>query len=765
MPQQFISTENVKKFVEKEVKQKPSLKELTTIISPGKPIPASQLESPSSEKQKKSSKRSSPKASNFQAKDITPKEYLLIITEKPQAAQKIATALADSSPRQIKEGKVSYYELSHKGQKIIVANAVGHLFNLNYKAGQKGYPIFELEWQPSYEKARGSFTKPYFNLLKKLAKRASSFIIATDYDIEGEVIGWNVLRFICQQENAQRMKYSTLTKSDLQKSFNSLMPEIDWGQAYAGETRHILDWLYGINLSRALMSAIKTSGNFKILSIGRVQGPALKIIVDREREISVFKPEPYWNIFAKVNNFPYKHPKDIFDKKELENFKDIKEGIAETTEKSESIPPQTPFDLTTLQREAYRWYKISPSQTLQIAQKLYLNGLISYPRTSSQKIPESISPKSILESLKKYFPALVSIAKRPKPIEGKSSDPAHPSIYPTGEFQTLQEQEKKLYELIVKRFIQCFSPDLITSNKRTKIISKDKNGKEVSFTASGLKILDKGWTQIYPASIEESSIPDLSGDVKIRSIEFQEKETTPPKRYSPSSLITTLEKKNLGTKSTRSMIVDTLFDRGYLDGKSIQATPLGIKLIETLEKYSSIIIDENLTRSLEKKMEEIQEKKKKEGLQEKEEKIINEAKSIISDISKEFKTKEKQIGSSLLSGIESQREKQKEESVIMPCPQCSQGQLQIKYSPKTKRSFVGCSNYPNCTATYPLPPHGLIKTTGKFDEKTKLPILIAIRKGKRPWEFVFNPNWKAENPDYKRKTENENSENKEISEN
>ncbi|MAG37958.1 DNA topoisomerase I [Candidatus Pacearchaeota archaeon] len=746
MAQEYIDVQNVRQVVEKTVKQKPSISELTKIESPGKPTPR-QLEKPGKTIKKKR-RKSRAKASSSITKDVTPKEYTLIITEKPQAANKIATALADSKATQIKEGKVSYYELEHKGQKIVVANAVGHLFNLNYVKGQKGYPIFETEWIPSFEKKAGAFTKPYYNVLKKLSKRASNFIIATDYDIEGEVIGWNVLRFICNQPNASRMKYSTLTKPELIKSYQSLMPELDWGHAYAGEARHILDWLYGINLSRALMAAIKTSGSFKILSIGRVQGPALKVIVDREKEISAFKSEPYWNVYATVKKQKYKHPKDIFDKKQLDSFKDIKSGTAETTEKQESIQPQTPFDLTSLQREAYRWYKISPSATLKIAQKLYLSGLISYPRTSSQKIPDAINPKAIIKSLKKQFPTLVSKATRPKPIEGKKSDPAHPSIYPTGEPALLEDQEKKLYELIVKRFLSCFSPDLITANKRTKITADNKE--KSTFTASGLKIIDKGWTQIYPASVEESEIPSLSGPVKISKIDFEEKETLPPRRYSPASLITTLEKKNLGTKATRSSIVDTLFDRGYLDGRSIKATPLGMKLIETLEKYSSIIIDENLTRSLEKQMEEIQKIKSSEKLPEKEQKIINEAKSVITDISKEFKEKERQIGKALLSGIENQREKEREENTIMPCPVCNKGNLQIRYSPKVRSYFVGCSSYPECRATYPLPPGGLVKNTGKTNE-SGLHILMSIKKGKRPWEFPFDPDWKKKNPDYKPK--------------
>ena len=472
-PQQYISTENVKQTVEKLVRQKPTTAELTTIEKPGRPVPQELEEE---EKPKKSRRRKTPSSDNV--KDITEKEYTLIITEKPQAAQKIAQALG--TPRKYQEGKASYFEVERKGEKIIVANAVGHLFNLNYKEGQKGYPIFELEWRPSYEKSSGAFTRVYLTLLKKLAKKARQFIIATDYDIEGEVIGWNVLRFACDQKTAKRMKYSTLTKPELITSYENPLPELDWGQAYAGETRHILDWLYGINLSRALMAAIKTSGSFKILSIGRVQGPALKLIVDREKEIANFKSEPFWRVYAKVDKTKYKHPKDIFKKEELEKFKDIKEAIAETKETQEKIQPLHPFDLTTLQRESYRLHGISPSQTLQIAQKLYLNGLISYPRTSSQKIPDAIAPKKILKALTKKFPNEIKIATRKKPIEGQKSDPAHPSIYPTGEIRKLEDREEKLYNLIAKRFISAFSPDAITSNKRTVLTASTSSGSDTS---------------------------------------------------------------------------------------------------------------------------------------------------------------------------------------------------------------------------------------------------------------------------------------------
>lgn len=774
-PTEFIKITEPKQTTEKTVQRKPSVEELTTVESPGKPSPASMLEEDKPKKAKKKIFASSKNSSSHTILDnntkiaAPKKDSILIITEKPQAAQKIAFALG--KPNKITDAGVSYYELENDGKKIIVASAVGHLFNLTYKAGQKGWPLFELEWQPSYEREKSAFTKRYFDTLKKLSRKAKEIIVATDYDIEGEVIGWNVLRFICKEKNAKRMKYSTLTSEELQKSFSNLQPELNWGNAYAGETRHFLDWLYGINLSRALMSAIKTTGSFKILSIGRVQGPALKIIVEREHEIQKFKPEPYWQVIAFSDGIHFTHPRDIFDSSVLDKFKEVKNALAKTKKTEESISPPVPFDLTTLQREAYRLYKMNPSETLTVAQKLYLDGLISYPRTSSQKIPKEIEPKKILKNLEKHFSEAKN-AKRSNPVEGKKSDPAHPSIYPTGEFSQLDGKEEKLYNLIAKRFIACFSDDAKTANKRIVLTAQDEKGKtltysilnsakikkmneegeeieegeeseskkeiDITFSASGLEILDKGWTSFYPIKLEENILPDISGLVNIDEIKILDKETSPPPRYSAASLVSLLEKKNLGTKATRSAIVDTLFARGYLDGKSIQATQLGIRLIEALEKYSPIIIDENLTRQLEEEMEKIQQST--DNFEKKEIAVIEKAKRLISDISKEFKFQESNIGQELLKGIEHQRSAEREANTLMQCPTCKKGNLRIIYSKKTRRQFVACSGYPECKQTYSLPPNALIKKAdNKICPADNFPKLLAIRKGKRPWEFCFNP--------------------------
>ncbi len=312
--------------VEKEVHQI-DRKSLETIES--SPLPKKRKRKYTKRKNsKKSGKKPRKKAKTSTTKEVKyspPKillrkdGYELIITEKPQAALKIASSLGASTKRE--NAKVPYYELTRDGKQIIVACAVGHLFTLKQNIPGSNIPIFDISWVPNYIARKQDFTKRYYDTILKLAKNASSITIATDFDIEGEVIGMNVMRFLCGQKDASRMKFSTLTKDELNNSYDNKLPNIEWGQAIAGETRHYLDWFYGINLSRALMNSIKTTGKFRIMSIGRVQGPALKMIVDKEREIEKFESEPYWQIYLTINDgknqLELKHPKDIFKKEEL----------------------------------------------------------------------------------------------------------------------------------------------------------------------------------------------------------------------------------------------------------------------------------------------------------------------------------------------------------------------------------------------------------------------------------------------------------------
>ena len=666
--------------------------------------------------------------------------YELIITEKPQAASKIAQALGKATQKT--DNKISYYEVNREGKQIIVACAVGHLLTLKQNVPGSSVPIFDISWVPNYlANSKASFTKKYYNTLLKLAKNAGSLTVATDYDIEGEVIGMNIVRFICNQKDANRMKFSTLTEQELNEAYENKSKHIDWGQAIAGETRHHLDWYYGINLSRALMNAIKTTGKFRIMSIGRVQGPALNLIVQRERKIQTFKPEPYWQVFINIQKegekpFPekLKHNKDIFNKNDLPQFEGLigKTVEAKTKKTEQIIPPNPPFNLTTLQTESYKFYGLTPSKTLQIAQSLYLAGLISYPRTSSQKLPASIGYKEILKKLAKEYDVEKLITKN-KPIEGKKSDSAHPSIYPTGNKQILSGDEEKIYNLIVKRFLSLFCDDAIIDNKKVSVTTNN-----LLFSANGSSIRKKAWLEIYPSKSKHVEIPDLEGPVKIIDLKTEEKETQPPKRYSPASIISELEKRNLGTKATRSSILETLHDRGYIEGQSLKATPLGISLIDTLNKYSPIIIDENLTKEFESEMQSIQKIDNKTKQEEKEEKIITKAKKTITQISKDFEKSKNQIGQELVNANLKFREQQKRENTLIKCPVCNKGDLAITYSKKTKRFFVACNAYPECKTTYSLPPNGQIKKTDKICEHCGFPMLMRLSKGKRPWIFCWN---------------------------
>ncbi len=673
----------------------------------------------------------------------------LIVTEKPAAAKKIAESLADGKAIKENINGVPHYQLSHGNQDIIVTCAVGHLYGLEQKEGKKWtYPLFDIEWKPSYEtKKQSAFTKKYLAAIKKLAKQANEFTVATDYDIEGEVIGLNVIRYACKQKDAQRMKFSTLTKDDLIKAYKNKSKTLDWGQANAGETRHFLDWYNGINYSRALTAAIKSTGAFKIMSVGRVQGPALKTIVEREKEIRAFKPEPYWQIelTGKIKEGAIQawHSKDKFwDKAEaeevLEKTKGEKQG--EVTKVSTSTfkqAPPTPFDLTTLQTEAYRCHKIAPKNTLEIAQELYSSSYISYPRTSSQQYPESIGYAKILDSLKNnsaYSTLAQDILKKNplKPNNGKKTDPAHPAIYPTGiKPMNLNSYEEKLYDLIVRRFLATFADYAKRETNKIEI-----NVKGEPFIAKGTRTTEKGWHTYYGpyVNLEEEELPKVKekDSVGIKKIAKHDKETQPPKRYTPASIIKELEKRNLGTKATRASIIETLFNRGYIDGKAIQATELGIRTTETLEKHSPKIIDEKLTGHFEEQMEEIRKGKKTE------EEVLSEAKEALTKILADFKEKEKEIGKELHTANIETRDAM---TTIGSCPKCAEGSLQIR---KGKfGQFVACNKYPDCKTTFSLPGNALIKPAKQVCEQCNIPMVLTIKKGKRPTAFCINKDCKS----------------------
>ncbi|AIF69595.1 DNA topoisomerase I [Palaeococcus pacificus DY20341] len=709
----------------------------------------------------------------------------LIIAEKPNVARKIAYALAEGKPIKKSLNKVPYYELTRDGERIIVAPAVGHLFTLAPKAKTWGYPIFDIHWVPVYEAEKGkSYARDYVKTLAQLAKQASEFVIACDYDTEGEVIGYTALKYACgiDPSKAKRMKFSALTKKDLLKAWYNLEPTINFGMADAGIARHVLDWYWGVNLSRALSSALRrASGKWMVLSTGRVQGPTLKFLVEREKEIANFKPTPYWVIKMLLEKNGEKltanyEKEKIFDENEAKRIvEEAKKGPAfvEAIEvKQQKRNPPHPFDLGTLQREAYSAFGYSPKKTLEIAQKLYERGLTSYPRTSSQKLPKNLNFRNILQSLAKlpeYKPFAHELLgkERLKPVEGKKDDPAHPAIYPTGELPKhgeLTKDEQNIYDLVVRRFLALFMEPALRESMKVVINSNNHR-----FILSGARTLKEGWLKVYGRYVKFDEVilpPFKDGEpVKVLQIKREKKKTKPPARYSPASVIKKMEDLGIGTKATRAQILETLYNRGYIEGKKkIKVTPLGMKVVEALENSVPSIVSVELTRSFEEKMEEIMARRMDKD------RVIEDAKEQLTKILAEFKAKELDIGRALLEkliGGETKKstakrstgkekeispeeqdeikkavereEKSKKHLVVGKCPKCG-GDLVVRYNRRTGKRFVGCSSWPECNVTYPLLQRGEIIPTGKVCPECGNAPIVKIKEGNREYEVCLNMN-------------------------
>ncbi|HII39282.1 TPA: DNA topoisomerase I, partial [Candidatus Micrarchaeota archaeon] len=570
-------------------------------------------------------------------------------------------------------------------------------------------------------------------------------------------------------KNPKRMYFSTLVAEDLVDAYDNAKSQ-DKKAVEAGRTRHEIDWIWGINLSRALMASIKKAGAFRVMSIGRVQGPALALLVRKEKDIKAFQPVSYWQLFANEtpHELKFQHETDkFFDKnaaqKALENSsanqKDARVTSVERKQYKQS--PPTPFDLTTLQIESYRAFGFNPTYTLQLAQSLYEAAVVSYPRTSSQKLPAKLGLEKVMRKLSEnqqysvLAKRLIS-EKRFTPFEGKKEDLAHPAIYPTGQKPgALKEHERKLYDLIIKRFLACFAKEATRESATVRITL----GTEPYFV-SGARTIEQGWIEFYLpyAEFDEITLPPFKEgqSINITCVEMVEKQTQPPKRFTQASLIKKLEDLELGTKATRAAIIQTLFDRGYATGKSIEATPLGITVFDALEKSASEILSDEMTRSLEKEMDEIHEGKQTPT------KVIASSQHELSTILSKFKPKEAQIGSDLLKGL---RSTQTAAATLGKCGKCEKGMLVIRKS--MYGFFVGCNAYPACRNLYPLPKESLVKSTGKTCEKCGTPIVTVIRKGKRPFRMCLDTkcetkkNW-GQKPASDAKTTKENTATKTV---
>ena len=635
----------------------------------------------------------------------------LIIAEKSIAGKRIASILAG---REISTGIEKNAQFFVFGEGKMLVPLRGHVMDVEFPKQYSywvGTDLKKLVFAPieyiGTEKSILSF-------LKTIAKKTERVIIATDADREGESIGLEAVRAL-KTENpkivVKRVYFSAITEKDIKDAFRDLK-ELDYNFADSADTRREIDLVWGAVLTRFL-SLVSGKLGKEFLSMGRVQGPTLAIIVGREKERLAFVVQPYWDLLAEFEKngegFFAEHKKGRFWKKEEAEkamlcAKPPLEIVKSVSKKERVLAKPIPFNTTEFLRAATA-IDFTAGKAMQIAESLYQSGLISYPRTDNTTYPKTLDLKEILFELAK-IPDFKSISekilhqKEIIPSAGKETKD-HPPIHPVSaaKKEALSPQSWKIYELVCRRFFATLFEDAVTENL---VVEIGLNSEQ--FIARGQVFIKKGWKEFYPYSkTTEIVLPKLEkGDkVTLKKLEMFAKETMPPGRYSQGSLIRLMEEQGLGTKATRHEIIQKLFARKYIAGqKSIAPNRIAFAVVDALEKHSRDVVKPKMTAELEKEMDLVAAGRKTK------EEVVAESKEFLGEILGQLIVHKDDIGRALRGALRA-------DAIIGKCTKagCS-GELLVRHG-KTGKRFVGCSNYPKCTNSFPLPQKGTISVTGK----------------------------------------------------
>ncbi len=659
----------------------------------------------------------------------------LIITEKANAARRISTILSDGKSHSESGGGVTVLTFEADGDDYTVVSLRGHIIELDYPEeyndwGQSS-PV-ELVRAPQVKTVR---VKSILNKIQEIAQKSDEIIIATDFDREGELIGMETIQAIgVDMSIVKRARFSALTKNEVENAFSELT-EPDSKLADAAEARQIVDLSWGAVLTRLIsLSAGQVGKNF--MSVGRVQSPTLKLLVDRNEEIESFIPVPFWNVIGKFGMLAFKgeHEKNPFWNEEEakavhEKILLQKEGTIasyEINDKEEYRP--SPFDTTMMQVEANK-IGIPPTVAMKLAEDLYTGGYISYPRTENTEYPRSLGLKTVLEKLKDssdFKTYAEEILKQEKiiPSKGKKRTTDHPPIYPTAGASSdkMKGDKWKLYELIVRRFLATVGP-----NAKAQITDAVVDVDGEMFKAHGYVQLEQGWKRYYGKymKITETHLPKMSVGQKmeIRSSAIESSETRPPYRYNQGSLIQEMDRLQLGTKSTRHDIIGKLYSRNYVQGNYMVPTASGKALTKSLEKHGGGITEPEMTSRLEEDMMRISEGEC--SLDE----VVKSSQNMLYDVAKKISSESEDIGKEIRDALRSQQ-------FIGICPSCGNN-MTIKKS--KNGNFIGCDGYPECKRAYPLPRGAMIQTLDSVCPICGLAQLKIIRRGMPPSIQCIDP--------------------------
>ena len=673
----------------------------------------------------------------------------LVIAEKNIAAQKIAQLLATGKPKNDKVYNTPVYRFDVEGEEWVSMGLAGHILapdfpdEILFDKKEGWYSLTEdgevLNAQvpdglarPPYDTKRKPFlanginikgwkveSLPYLTwapiiknpaekeiirVLKNLAKKADSVVIATDFDREGELIGSDALscvREVAPDVPVSRARYSALIKGEVTDAFNNLV-ELDQNLADAGESRQYIDLIWGAVLTRYLTLA-KFGGFGNVRSAGRVQTPTLALVVERERERMAFVPEDYWQIrgmaAAKGADFKISHATARFtDKDAAQTAFGHVDGVAAGTvtdvaKRSRKQQPPVPFNTTSLQAAAAA-EGISPARTMRIAESLYMSGLISYPRVDNTVYPRSLDLEGIVKGLAANSPALAPVCKKVlagpmKPTRGKTETTDHPPIHPTGQGDptTLDGGQLKLYNLIARRFLATLMGPATIENTKVSI---DVAGEP--FAASGDVLVDAGFREAYPYGLKrDEQLPALdAGDVvDVHDVNLEAKQTEPPARYSQGKLVQEMEKRGLGTKSTRASIIERLYQVRYLKNDPIEPSQLGMAIVDALSQFAPRITTPEMTAELDEDMTHVAEG------QDTQTHVVDHSRALLAGMLDNLIEHKDDLGEAISDAVTA-------DARVGTCPKCGKD-LVMKQSAKTRGSFIGCMGWPDCDVTYPVP--------------------------------------------------------------
>ncbi|MFC6765053.1 DNA topoisomerase I [Natrinema soli] len=638
----------------------------------------------------------------------------LIITEKDNAARRIADILSGGTYDSSRENGVNVYEWGGKRCVGLSGHVVGVDFPSEYSDWRDVEPVELID--ASVEKT--ATKENIVATLRLLARRANRVAIATDYDREGELIGkeaYDIVREVDEDVPIRRVRFSSITENEVQKAFDE-PDELDFDLAAAGEARQIIDLVWGAALTRFLSLSSGQLGN-DFISVGRVQSPTLKLIVDREREIEAFDPEDYWELFADLtksegDSAPFEAQYFYRDEDDNEAERVWEEAIAEdvydtlssrdaatvvdVNRRTRTDTPPEPFNTTQFIRAAGA-IGYSAKRAMSIAEDLYTAGYITYPRTDNTVYPDDLEPEDLLDEFVGH-PSLGDSAEslleadEIAPTEGDEETTDHPPIHPTGEIPTrgdVSDDEWEVFELVVRRFYATVADAAVWEH--LKVVAEVD---DCRLKANGKRLVEPGYHDVYPYfSTTENFVPDVDEgeELALSDVELEDKQTQPPRRYGQSRLIETMEQMGIGTKSTRHNTLEKLYDRGYIESDPPRPTKLAMAVVDAAENYADRVVSEEMTAQLEADMDAIANGEA--TLDD----VTDESREMLEEIFENLADSRDEIGDHLRKSL-------KDDKRLGPCPECGEDLL-VRRS-RHGSYFIGCDGYPDCENTLPLPSTG-----------------------------------------------------------